>query len=556
MFARFRRVNTLLFTAAILIMAVVMSLLLNGIIARVSAEYAEQYAYSSAEALSAHIIREIDIIRLLAQSDAVVEWLHDEDDEGKMERALAEMEALVGELYSFNMYIVFESSLNQYRVGTDYAVGTIQLMDVAVLSEGVPQDEWYFTAVQAQCEYLLDIAIDEIMRRKRVWIDYTVASGGVTLGVISTGLEFSHMAGEIFAQYDRGNMRGFIIDQHGIIHMDSALMRDREFMYSEFTARIEEQITSPEVLAAIESHLGSVDGNHFDLISPVVIVAPYGQHRNVTITPIRATNWSLVILSGGTTLYDMSYFVPILATVLVLLLIVALVTSAANYRLIFLPLGKLDRSLSSLRESLEGNISGTDRDDELGELSRTIQDLFRKANIDALTGIYNRRFMENNLEHIMAVMSRSQGLLSVLMLDIDFFKKYNDSLGHDQGDECLRMVAKAISDHVTRASDFAARYGGEEFIVVLTHTDEAGAHVVAERLIESVRALNIPHPDSSAAPFVTVSIGGTSGKVVYGQEWEEFVKRADEALYMSKQNGRNKFTFIGMKSNTDHGIKN
>jgi len=229
--------------------------------------------------------------------------------------------------------------------------------------------------------------------------------------------------------------------------------------------------------------------------------------------------------------------------VLLLLLAVALVTSTANYRLIFLPLGKLDRSLASLRHSLEGNISGTDRDDELGDLSRTIQDLFTKANVDGLTGIYNRRFMENNLEHIMGMLARSNGYLSVLMLDIDFFKKYNDAYGHDQGDECLKSVAQAMSRSVTRASDFIARYGGEEFIAVLTNTDEAGARVVAEKLLDNVRALEIQHSDSDVAQIVTVSIGGTTDKVVYGQKWEIYVKRADEALYLSKQSGRNRVTF-------------
>jgi len=228
---------------------------------------------------------------------------------------------------------------------------------------------------------------------------------------------------------------------------------------------------------------------------------------------------------------------------LTLLLLVAFVTSAANYRLIFLPLGKLDRSLGTLRYSLEGHISGTERDDELGALSRTIQDLFTKANIDGLTGIYNRRFMENNLEHIMGMLSRSNGYLSVLMLDIDFFKKYNDTYGHDRGDECLKSVARALEESVTRSSDFIARYGGEEFIAVLTNTDANGARVVADKLLENVRALDIPHSDSSAAPYVTVSIGCTTDRVVYGQQWEEHVKRADEALYMSKNNGRNMVTF-------------
>lgn len=130
------------------------------------------------------------------------------------------------------------------------------------------------------------------------------------------------------------------------------------------------------------------------------------------------------------------------------------------------------------------------------------------------------------------------------MLDIDHFKKYNDSFGHDQGDVCLTSVAAALSGSITRAGDFAARYGGEEFIAVLPNTDESGARLIAEKLLESVRILDIPHPANTAAPCVTVSIGVTTGNVNHTQSWEEYVKRADDALYMSKRNGRNRYTFL------------
>jgi len=327
--------------------------------------------------------------------------------------------------------------------------------------------------------------------------------------------------------------------------MDSAMMYDRDFLHREFDERIEEAFSNTEILGAIRSYISNM-GNNPEGSAPDVVRLSSGQFSDITIMPIKSTNWLTVIMSGGTSLFNMSYFIPILVTVLVLLFIVALVTSAANYRLIFLPLGKLDRSLGLLRDNADGRVYGLDREDELGELSKTIQDLFTKANVDALTGIYNRRFMENNLDHIMVMLSRSNGLLSVLMLDIDYFKRYNDAYGHDQGDICLKSVAHALCSCVTRASDFTARYGGEEFIAILPNTDETGAHVVAKKLLDNVRALNITHSGNTAAPYVTVSIGSTTGRVVYGHKWEDYVKRADEALYTSKRNGRNQDTFLSM----------
>jgi len=542
--ARFRRMNILIFAAAFCVIAAMILVLLNSVIAMISAEYAQQNALSSAESLSVRINREIDLVSQIARSDAVIEWSMDEGSEYKMELAIKEMTDKVPELYSYNLYIGLEGSRNQYRVIVENAVGSA--MHIDVLSQYEPNDAWYFKSIGADRVYTLDIAIDRELQRKRVWIDYNVMRDDVPLGVLSTGLEFSHVVGELFTHYSSGNMRGLIIDEDGVIHMDSALIYDREFLFSEFMVPIDEEFSNTELLAAIELHMRNNEGYSSETGVPAATKLSSGPYRNVTIMPIRETNWSVVILSGSVSLFNISYFVPILITVLVLLIVVAFVTSAANYRLIFLPLGKLDQSLTSLRENSEGYVYGADRDDELGDLSKTIQDLFAKANIDALTGVYNRRFMENNLEKSMEMLSRSSGLLSVLMVDIDFFKKYNDTYGHGQGDVCLREVARATSSGIMRLNDFTARYGGEEFAAILPNTDENGARIVAEKLLNRVQELKIPHSDSTVAPYVTVSIGVTTGRVAYGQSWKDYIKRADDALYMSKRNGRNQYTFLEM----------
>lgn len=178
------------------------------------------------------------------------------------------------------------------------------------------------------------------------------------------------------------------------------------------------------------------------------------------------------------------------------------------------------------------------------DLNASKLDLLDKVHYDALTGIYNRRYMEENLKRIVKSISRSGGILSVLMLDIDFFKKYNDTYGHSMGDECLKAVAKALNDSLQRADDFVARYGGEEFIVVLPNTDESGACFMADRMLENVRACDIPHKKNEAADCVTISIGVATSVVAHKQKGEDYIKRADEALYTSKKKGRNRYTFI------------
>jgi len=173
-----------------------------------------------------------------------------------------------------------------------------------------------------------------------------------------------------------------------------------------------------------------------------------------------------------------------------------------------------------------------------------INELVNIVHYDVLTGIYNRRFLEENLKRMIKLISRSGGLLSVLMLDIDFFKRYNDTYGHSEGDVCLKRVAETVAGTLSRAEDFIARYGGEEFTVVLPHSDANGAQMIANKIITNIQALKIPHEKNDAADYVTISIGITTGNVMHGQDYGDYLKRADEALYMSKNDGRNRCSYL------------
>ncbi|MCL2080824.1 MAG: diguanylate cyclase [Oscillospiraceae bacterium] len=166
-----------------------------------------------------------------------------------------------------------------------------------------------------------------------------------------------------------------------------------------------------------------------------------------------------------------------------------------------------------------------------------------KIYYDPLLGIHNRRFLDENLDRVLKSLSRSKSYLSLMMIDIDFFKMYNDTYGHGAGDVCLKIITEALSENITRADDFVARYGGEEFAIVLPNTDERGARLIAEKLLQCIRDRGIPHEQSDAANCVTISIGVTTGRPEYTQSAEDYVKRADEMLYRSKQDGRNRYTF-------------
>lgn len=170
------------------------------------------------------------------------------------------------------------------------------------------------------------------------------------------------------------------------------------------------------------------------------------------------------------------------------------------------------------------------------------------AKTDVLTGIYNRRYLEEALNKVIKTISRCNNNLSLIMVDVDFFKNYNDNYGHNSGDLCLKIIAEVLAGSVSREDDFAARFGGEEFVVVLPFTNEEGVRVVAARMLENIRKRNIPHVTSETGKIVTFSIGCTTGNVKHTHSGIDYIKRADQALYISKQNGRNRYSFLSFES--------
>jgi diguanylate cyclase (GGDEF)-like protein len=183
-------------------------------------------------------------------------------------------------------------------------------------------------------------------------------------------------------------------------------------------------------------------------------------------------------------------------------------------------------------------------------LKEAAGELGRLATTDALTGVANRRAFEKVLDVEWRRAARRRLPLSLALIDIDFFKNYNDCYGHPAGDQCLKAVAAALSNNTRRAGEMTARYGGEEFALLLPHADLAEARRLAERVCYAVAALNIPHAQSAAAPCVTVSIGvaamsteiadAINARGALGLASTKLIEAADKALYAAKAMGRNR----------------
>ncbi len=176
-------------------------------------------------------------------------------------------------------------------------------------------------------------------------------------------------------------------------------------------------------------------------------------------------------------------------------------------------------------------------------LKRQSDFLRRMAFVDGLTGVYNRRHFDERLQQEWLRARRNGTPLSLLLMDLDGFKRYNDRYGHPAGDDCLRRVAQALGQGLLRPADLLARYGGEEFAAILPETDAAGALALAERLGRQVQALALAHADSPAGlPVVSISIGiasrpSTAPGEQAGTE-SDLLARADRQLYRAKAEGR------------------
>ncbi len=174
------------------------------------------------------------------------------------------------------------------------------------------------------------------------------------------------------------------------------------------------------------------------------------------------------------------------------------------------------------------------------QLEKANQELQSLASLDSLTQVANRRRFDEHLNQEWRRMAREKAPLSLILCDVDFFKTYNDTYGHQAGDECLQQVATAIKSAIKRPADFVARYGGEEFVVILPLTGAKGAVHVAEQIRAAVKAAEIAHANSQVGKYVTLSLGVASTVPDHTSSPATLIAAADQALYQAKAQGRDR----------------
>ncbi len=199
-----------------------------------------------------------------------------------------------------------------------------------------------------------------------------------------------------------------------------------------------------------------------------------------------------------------------------------------------------DTFVHSIKQTWQHHMLEKEKQQLMKDLEQKNRELERLSFIDGLTGISNRRYFDIMIDKEWRRLTREAAPISIAMIDIDYFKLFNDAYGHLVGDDCLKKVAKALEKALFRPGDFIARYGGEEFVAVLPNAGLNGGLEIVRRMQSNIEALAINHVDSQVSDIVTVSIGLACALPDRGSGYASLIQCADGVLYNAKENGRNR----------------
>ena len=370
---RLRNANVALLMFSSVVVIAVMLMILHGITQSVSKDYAELYSSKTIGELNTYLGREIATITMTARSDDLVEWFLDESDPAKRERAYMEMMNCLEVLNSGNLYFGIEATLNEFSIDSQTPFAGFQPYDV--LDPNRIDDAWYFECKNSDTGYVLNVDVDKLAQRKRVWLNYNVIHEGKSIGVLSTGLLFDQVIERLFSEYEEKSVRGLAINAQGMIQMDSEIERETERLIYENDIYAADYIADPSFAAAIDVYLGNIDGYFTAESPPTVVALSSGRYSYAAISPIEATDWSIIAFYNASTLFNTMQMLPLFILILALFVSYMFIIHFFNKRILLNPFSLLIQSVSELSESSDNHLYGLDRDDEFCLLAKTIQEM-------------------------------------------------------------------------------------------------------------------------------------------------------------------------------------
>jgi methyl-accepting chemotaxis protein len=469
--------------------------------------------------LGAYVNSEIAIVRKMATSPLIQQYFLNPENKEVQRIALEDIEGYRGTFASNSIFWVNDADKKFYMNGV-YAY-TVDPDD--------PVHYWYNMTMHETQTYNFNINYNPSLNLTKLWINAPVLDREQkAIGMLGTGIDLSDFVNNINEKYS-SPAEFYFFNSSGEI----TGARDVELIANKINLNTELGRIGREILAGIKD-LKDDEIKYFETYDGKGIAA---------FCRIPALDWNAAAVHRFTIKDTLQTGMTFLFGIMMAVIFSIFVVFNMFTSILLEPLNRLVKTLSQISSEWElEQKNGKGQKDEVA----TLGEFLNMTIIDQLTGIYNRRFLNGLLKKTIKSLSRSSGKLSLLIIDIDYFKKYNDTYGHDSGDICLKTIANTLAGCITRDEDFVARYGGEEFAVVLPNTGEDGAGLIAEKMLKKIYECGILHEKSDVSDFVTISIGGTTGIVKHSLNERDFIRRADEALYKSKQDGRNRYTFKSM----------
>jgi len=362
---RARNINMILLVMLLVLMTVIAGLIIRGISEEAAINRARAYSLEAAQIFYSYFSEDLTLVRRAAFSRAITRWSADEQDGTKKALAFYEMMDYVAMVPGARLYLGISKSGNEYRVVRDTLFEDFVPIDRLELS--IIEDAWYFKSMDLDNDYNLNIGIDLFNNTWHLWINHKVFLDGNLVGIFCSALKIPDVFYQVFGK--RRNIRGYIINRHGIIQLASAI----DSIYREEEKRhIRDRSDDPMFAGVISSYLANISGLFDPQSQTVLLRLGRGSYGYASIAPIVRSDWSVVVFYNNNFLSGISYLLPLFFVMLITLFLYVGGRNVLMSRLIFTPLDLLTQSVSE-SECHDANIYGSNRDDEIGELARTIR---------------------------------------------------------------------------------------------------------------------------------------------------------------------------------------
>ena len=372
--SRVRTINISLLFLVLALMAVVAAMIISDISDDNASNIARSSSLEAAQAFYSYVSEDITLVRKASYSSAISAWCADEGNGEKKALAFNEMMDYTAVVPEAHLYLGINRTFNHYTI-----VGKETLENFVPITKLDPvlyDDAWFFESAGSESEFVLNIGIDRTFDRRFLWINHKVIFADKLVGIFSSGLRVPDVFHRIFDQFDPNTLKGYIIDSHGVIKLAGGAGN----MHSkELESHIRDRTNDPLFISVFDEYIASDDVFFGPYTQPVV--AKLGRGDYVSIAPVAGLDWSVIVFYKASVFSTIESFLPLLIVMMASLFLYVAGRNFMVRRLIFSPLGRLTQSISG---GGGGDIFGIDRDDEIGELARTIQEASRERQIQAL----------------------------------------------------------------------------------------------------------------------------------------------------------------------------